>query len=115
MYKWGETNLNVSRYSYKPPYRVPSISEIQLVPGADLSVPGTVIQQGGRSRKRVKFEGYCTSLADYNALQDDWNSCIVRTFIGPDGETLSMMIEELKEATRIVSFKYEYSITLMEV
>lgn len=114
-FKWGNTQLNVYRYSYKPPHCVPTITETPLLAGADNIKPATSLQQGGRSRKRTSFSGYVQSWPEYESLLNDWNECIERTFEAPDGVILTMMIEDLKEPTMINSFKYEISMSLMEV
>jgi hypothetical protein len=115
MYSWGTTKLKVVPESYNPPHAVRKRTVIDLIPGADISTPASIIQDGGRDRKQATLSGFTTSLAEYNLLYDDYLSSTVRTFIGPADETLNAMIWELSPAQRIFADKYEYNITLMEV
>lgn len=115
MYTWGTTRLKVVPESYNPPHAVRKRTVIDLIPGADISTPASVLQDGGRDRKQSTFSGFTVTLAEYNLLYDDYLASTVRTFTGPSGDTLSGMIWEISPAKRIFSGKYEYSITLMEV
>jgi len=115
MYTWGTTKLKVVPESYTPPHAARKRTVIDLIPGADVSTPASIIQDGGRDRKQATLSGFTTSLAEYNRLYDDYLNSITRTFTGPAGEMLNAMIWELSPAQRIYAGKYEYSMTLMEV
>lgn len=115
MYLWGTKKLKVEPESYSPPHAVKLRSVMEIIPGADLSTPASIIQDGGRERKQATMSGFTTSLAEYNELFDDYMASVQRTFTGPSGETLNALIWELSPATRIIGKKYEYDITFMEV
>jgi len=115
MYTWGTSRLKVVPESYNPPHAVRKRTVIDLIPGADVLLPASIIQAGGRDRKQATLSGFATSLAEYNLLYDDYLNSITRTFTGPSGETLNAMIWELSPAQRIFAGKYEYSMILMEV
>lgn len=114
-YQWGNTKLKVDPGSYTPPHAVRKRTVLDLIPGADLSIPSSVLQEGGRERKQASLSGFALSLAEYNLLYDDYLASVQRVFIGPSGEAMNAMIWELSPAKRAFEGKYEYSMTLMEV
>jgi hypothetical protein len=112
-YTWGSTNLKIVPKTYSPPHSSNGLTEIPILPDGTTN-PASVIQQAGRGRKIVYFEGFTTSYADYAELHDDFVALTQRTF--DDGnESLTMIISDLSPATMITAGKYEYSMTLMEV
>jgi hypothetical protein len=112
--EWGSTTINCYRGTYRPPFCKVNINEINILPNpATPDTPATVLQSGGRNRKRVQWEGFTTSLDDYNDLQADYIAGTQRTFTGPEGETLTAIIEDLSEPEYIGGF-VNYSITLVE-
>jgi len=115
MYKWGEKKLKIEPGSYSPPYAPRQREIIDLIPGADLTRPNSVMQDGGRERYRVAMNGFCNTYAEYLELYADYMASVSRVFIGPDGETLTAIIFELSEPSREMYKKFSYSITLMEV
>lgn len=113
--KWGNTILYVLKGTYTPPFASVDMNIIELVPGTDNTNPSNVIQQGGRSRYKVSFEGAVWSFAEYQALEDDWLNGTQRTFEDADGYTATMIIASLEPKERIVyPLMIKYSITLME-
>lgn len=115
MYQWGNTKLKVVPGSYTPPHAVRKRTVLDLIPGADITTPSSVLQDGGRDRKQASLSGFTVSLTEYNLLYDDYLASIQRLFTGPSGETFTAMIWELSPATRVFEGKYEYNMTLMEV
>lgn len=114
--KWGTTNLNIIKDSYIPPFAKSNLNIINILPGADNTIPASVIQQGGRDRYQVSFDGFIRNYTDYKALQDDHINMTSRTFTGADGFSTSMIISDFKPGRRtLFPLKLEYSITLMEV
>lgn len=114
--KWGSTTLNVLKDSYIPPYAESEINIIDLIPGTDNTTPSTVMQQGGRQRYEVRFEGLVWSYAAYQALESDYISGTSRTFNDDDTTDITMVITELKPKSRsLAPFRIIYEITLTEV
>lgn len=111
--QWGSTEINHYWGTYRPPYAEAGINEITILAAPGASTPATVLQQNGRSRKRASWEGFTTSLADYNSLQDDKLAATTRTFTGAGGETLSAIIESLSEP-EYYDGMINYSLTLVE-
>lgn len=112
-YTWGSTALLVAKDSYTPPAAENGITEIQLLPDLAVSTPATVLQQAGRGRKRVSFDGYATE-TDYYAFLADYYAVTTRTFTDSDGNTLSSIIESISAARENGPYPYRYSITLVE-
>ena len=113
MFTWGATNLKVTPGTYNPPHCSNGLVEINILPDGTAN-PATVLQQGGRGRMTVSFEGFTRTWSDYESLRDDYIALTERTFA--DGnESLTMIISELSPATLIFGDKWEYTITLMEV
>jgi hypothetical protein len=112
-YTWGSTNLKIVPQTYSPPHSSNGLTEIIILPDGSGN-PSTVLQQAGRGRKTVSFQGFTTTRAAYMALRDDYVTLTERIF--SDGtESLNMIISDLSPATMITEGKYDYSITLMEV
>jgi len=113
MYTWGTTNLKITPGTYSPCHATNGLIEIEILPNGTVN-PASIIQQTGRGRMRVNFEGFTTSYANYKTLRDDYIALTQRIFA--DGnDSLTMIISELSPATMIVNGKWEYSITLVEV
>lgn len=114
MYLWGATKLKVNTGSYNPPYSTREKNVINLIPSADITLPNSVVQDGGRSRKITSMSGFTVTLEEYLALHTDYLLSTVRTFTGPSGETLDGFIYELSAPKRVMAKKFEYDITIME-
>jgi hypothetical protein len=114
---WGSTEVKIlCKYTYQPQRADASIGEIKLLPKyGDLTAITTALQQGGRTRKRVKWTGYVSAIADYNTLHTDWLAGTTRTFTDPDAETLSSKIISLSEPRYTQADYIEYDIELIEV
>lgn len=112
-YTWGTTNLKITPGTYSPIHASNGLVEIEILPDASGN-PATVIQQAGRGRKRVSFDGFTSTYTAYKALHDDYIALTQRTYA--DGnDSLAMIISELSPAKMIINGKWEYSMTLMEV
>ncbi len=117
MATWGDTSLRIQNDTYRPPMANVRINEIELLPDpSSPDSPVTVLQQGGTGRKRVAFEGFVKSLADFNALQEDRVNSTVRLFTGLEGETLTGIIESLVilQIYPPKMYRIRYSIVLVE-
>lgn len=112
-YTWGSTALLVAKNSYKPPQAENGLSEIKILPDTSGN-PASVVQQGGRARKRASFEGYATE-SGYCALLTDYYAATSRTFTDLDGNALTAVIENISSVRENSPYPYKYSITLMEV
>jgi exoribonuclease II len=115
MFYWGELKLKVDTGSYNPPHATREKTVIDVIPGADIALPASILQEGGRARKVANLSGFCTSYTEYDVLYQDYLNSIIRTFTGPSGETLEGIIYELSPATRVMARKFEYDIVFMEV
>lgn len=113
-YLWGAMDLLVAKGSYDPPTGVVQITEIPLIPTVDNVEPSSIIQQGGRLRERINFQGYATE-ADYKSLETDKYSATERTFTDIDGNTFNVIIESLNSRWINGPYPYFYSITFLEV
>lgn len=112
-FTWGSTTLKVVPDTYNPPHCENGLVEIEILPDGTTN-PATVLQQAGRGRYRVSFNGFTTTYNDYKSLRDDYIALTEKTF--SDGnESLTMIISELSPATLIFGDKWEYTITLLEV
>lgn len=112
-YTWGSTTLKVAKNSYTPPIAENGLTEIQILPDA-LGNPASVIQQGGRTRKRISLTGYATE-SEYYALLTDLYAATSKTFTDTDGNAVTCVIESLscmREDNDL--YPYVYTITLME-
>ena len=111
-YTWGSMNLKIVPMTYQPYWYTNGIIVVDILPNGTAN-PANVIQQAGRGRKIVNFDGFVTSYADYSSLRADYLSLTSRTF--SDGtDSMSMVISELSPALMIIPGKWDYSITLME-
>ena len=111
-YTWGSTTLKIVPETYQPSFSSNGFIDIPILPDGTTN-PASIIQQGGRGRKTVTFEGFTTSRSDYNALRDDYIALTSRSFA--DGtDTITMIISDLSPATMIISGKYNYTMTLTE-
>lgn len=111
-YTFGSTALKIIPESYSPIHSPNGLVEISILPDGTTN-PATIIQQGGRGRKTVSFQGFTTSYSDYKTLHADYVALTSRSFT--DGaDTLTMIISDLSPAVMIATGKWEYSITLME-
>lgn len=115
MYFWGNTKLKVDVGSYNPPHATRERTVINVIPSTDIATPASILQEGGRSRKTANLKGFCVTYDEYQSLFDDYLNTVIRTFTGPNGETLQGIIYELSPATRVMHSKFEYTIVFMEV
>lgn len=112
---WGATSINCYIKTYQPPAAEPTIAEIQLLPDpTDPDAVCSVLQQGGRKRKRIYWDGFVSNIASYNSLETDKLNGTQRTFVGPDGTNLNCIIQHLGPPRYVQSNLIEYSITLVE-
>lgn len=115
MVTWGTTQLILLHSTYNPPHvEDAGINEIKILPPSSGTTPSSVIQQGGRGRKKIKFNGYVTSWADYVFLYDDYVAGTQRTFMDPDTISVIMIISNLSAPVFVSATHIEYSIELME-
>ena len=112
IYNWGTLDLLVAKDSYNPPSSNIVMNEIRLIPSGDNLNSNTILQQGGRDRKRIKFSGYASKI-DYESLVTDYLATTTRIFTDIDSVTLSAIIESISAS--YFSGWYSYNITLMEV
>lgn len=112
-YTWGSTTLKVAKNSFTPPIAQNGLTEIQILPDTSGN-PASVIQQGGRTRKRISFSGYATETTYYTLLTDLY-AATSRTFTDTDGNAVTCVIESLSAIREDNGlYPYVYSITLME-
>ncbi len=112
-YKWGDTIMHMNRNSYVPPTAEISITEIELIPTLDSIEPSTILQSGGRKRKRASFTGLALTYDDFVILETDYLNYTERIFTDTLGNTFTAIIE--KFTPRKVDTYYVYNITLVEV
>lgn len=111
LYTWGTMDLLVAKGSYNPPIAENEIKEIKILPDTSGN-PASVLQQGGRDRKRASFKGYATE-TNYKLLEADYYAATERTFTDIDGNVFDAAIESFNAVKN--GEYYEYSITLLEV
>ena len=115
MPKWGSTELNIIQDSYRPPYMDAGIREIQILPDLSASTdPASVLQQSGRGRKRVLWDGWVATQAEYEAFQNDFIAATERTFEGYDSVEIDCLIASLSPPQRIMSNYIRFSVELVE-
>ncbi len=113
---WNGTALQVLHGSWRPGIPSNHINEIALIPdAADLSAQASVIQQGGRLRKRVKAKLYVTGMTAYNNFVNYYLAGTSGTLA--DGDTLngSYMIESMGEPEYINDSAVFFDIVFVEV
>lgn len=110
-YTWGSIDLLVAKGSYNPPSASNGITEIKILPDSSGNA-ASVLQQGGRERKRASFKGYATEL-NYKSLETDYYATTERTFTDIDNNSFVAAIESFNAVKK--GEYYEYSITLLEV
>lgn len=111
-YTFGSYALKIVPETYQPYWYENGLNEISILPDGTTN-PASILQQAGRGRMKVSFQGFVTAYSDYSNLRADYLALTSRTFT--DGtDSITMIISELSPATMIVPGKWEYSITLME-
>lgn len=115
-FQWGNTEIYIIPDTYSPPWQEAPVNEIPLLPDpANPSAICTVLQQGGTKRPIVSFSTYVKEYSVYQGFLSDQVNGAVRTFIGPDGYSASMIIFSLTPAVRKnYPTRHEFSVTLME-
>lgn len=114
-FKWGETDLDVVEGTYIPPHKRTEILEFAVVPGDDLSVPASFLQQSGRGRLVGSLSGIAYSWEGVAGFKSDDLTKTVRTFTDPYGLEMQAIIQEY----RTTGFRHgdeiiEYSLVVME-
>ena len=112
-YSWGGVQLHVS--SYTPPSSEVILTEISLIPDPS-ATPGSktsVLQSGGRKRRRVTISGYCLEYTDLESLRNDSETFTPKVFIDTIGNNFTALIQSFE--SRRVNTWYEYDMTLVEV
>ena len=107
--------INVLRGTYRPPSARGTVIETQLLAGATLGDVASVLQQGGRLRKRTSFETASTP-ADHETFAGFHLAGTLLEFTGPDGAPTAFgcHIETLSEPTLLKTGLVTYGITLVE-
>jgi len=95
MATWGEITLRIAAGSYEPPHAEVTINEIDILPMAGIMTPATVIQGGGRKRKRSRCKLYVANMVEYSAFYDDYITQTEKAFTGPDGSIFVGLISDL--------------------
>ena len=111
---WGDTKLKIMSNSYLPSYTEMHFTEIPTIPSFD-NTSKPILQQGGRSRRRVRFVGFVKTWQEYLDLENDYLQSIEKEFTGPEGDSQMMIIELLRPYRRTFPVGYEYEISLLEV
>lgn len=113
---WGTQTINIFAGTFKPTF-VPDtgINEIEVLPSKDILNPRTVLQQAGRARKRIKFEGFVRGLNDYDALLTDFINGTEKTFLDSEtGISFSSIIIALSEPEFVNATVIRYSMEVIE-
>ena len=111
-YTWGSTALKIVPETYSPAHAENGLVKMDILPDGTTN-PASILQQSGRGRYEVSFDGFTTSYADYKTLHADAIALTQRTWA--DGtDSITMIISYLSPAVMIMPGKWEYSITLME-
>lgn len=113
MASWGSTTVYVRRGTYQSAPAA-TINEIKILPAAGSTAAASVIQSGGRARRRIMFEAYVPTVAEYEDLADDYHAHTSRTWTDPDGDTLTSIIAELGPLQRQSKGFYTFTIILLE-
>ena len=102
--------------SYYPQNSDGGIAEVKILPDpAFPDVAASVLQQGGRARKRVSFETYVSTVAGYEAWRVDHVKAEVRTWTGSLGEAaFSAIVERLSEPTVMSMTHLRFRVSLVE-
>lgn len=114
---WGDTTLKATRDSYLPPHAQTTFTEIQLIQNPSTpTTHSTIVQQGGTTREPVSFTATVDTYAEYRALEADYLGGVERIFDDEMGYSKLMFINKLKPVSgSSYLYKYEYSISLLEV
>ena len=113
MAEWGSTTVKMRVGTYQAPSADAGIVEIPILHDGTANAM-TVLQQSGRSRRTISWEGIADNLAHYTSLYNDYVAAQERTFTGPDSVSLSCIISELSPPTYLWGGVYSYRIALME-
>ena len=113
MATWGSTTVKMRVGTYQAPSANAGIVEIPILDDGTANAM-SVLQQAGRSRRVISWEGIADNLAHYTSLYNDYIATTERTFSGPDSVSLSCIISELSPPTYIWGGVYSYRIELME-
>lgn len=95
---WGSTTIKVQVGTWKPGILPAVFQEIQLIPDAtNLTVVASVLQQGGRPRRRATGRVYVSSMTAYEALVTSYLTGTAQTLADGDSVNASYMIESIGE------------------
>lgn len=122
MATWGDINMQIRAGRYSPPHADAGFATIRVLPPDTGTDHVEVEQQGGRSRKVIRFEGQCWSMEEYNVLLNAHFAAEVKLFTGPHVVNLPCFIKELSAPEYVTSYSregaglglYRYSIVLCE-
>ena len=114
MATWGALSFNISYRSYRPPHSEAKINEIDILADpSDFGARATVLQQGGRRRKRALFEVIGT-YAQHQSFQTDWNNGEVRNFNGPHAVDFSAVIMNVSDPVYVQDGLIRFNVELIE-
>lgn len=112
---WGSTTLSVQAGTWSPLQGSSSLNEVELIPDPNnLDAICTVLQQGGRKRRRVSGVIMLTSMTDYNTLLGDMDNATTRTLDDDDTVNASYYIESLGAPNNPFSGYITADITFVE-
>lgn len=115
-FSWGTTTLNVLVGSWKPGVHAEQLTEIPLIPDAEnISAVCSILQQGGRLRKRIKAKLYVTSMTEYEAFISAKLAGTAAILTDADTLNASYMIEALGEPDYKQDNVIFFDITFVEV
>ena len=95
MSTWWSTQapLTILKDSYRPPYAEFRRTELPILASTSSGFPyASILQDGGRERKKVTFTAHVSTWSYYNALQTDRFTGEVRQFVGPEATTDFMAV-----------------------
>lgn len=117
MATWGAITVPVLWGSYSPQNSDGGITEIKILPDPlTPDVAASVLQQGGRARKRVSLETFVSTIAGYEAWRIDHVSATVRTWTGPlaSEAAFSAVVEQLSKPDILAATHIRFGVTLVE-
>ena len=118
MATWGDADLQIRWGTYYPPHAEAGLVSIRVLPPDTGTDHVEVVQQGGRDRKVITFEGQCWSLPEYDVLLDAYIAGEEKLFNGPDVTNFPCFIKQLSPPEYVIDYEgqgyYRYSIILCE-
>lgn len=112
---WGAVTFQCRWGTYRGPRADAGLVDIAILPEPGATTPASVLQDMGRGRRRIRFQGQVSSYANWQTIETKWLARTEAVFTDVDGASRGVyLIEDLSDPECVAPVLWRYNITLVE-